>query len=72
MGLSFLSEMEYVEIIAKLKDLGHISENREQKIELENVAELSGTYLIGNFVKIYICDSETSRIIDSVLKEYKK
>ena len=65
--------MEYLEIIAKLKDLGAISNDREQKIELEDVAYLYGSYnLKGNIVKIYICDSATARILDSVLKDYKK
>ena len=65
--------MEYLEIIAKLTDLGPIDNDRKQKIELEDVAYLSGSYNIkGNIVKIYICDVETAKIFDSVLKAHKK
>ena len=71
--MNSLNKMKYLEIIAKLKDLGPIDNDRKQKIELEDVAHLYGTYnLVGNTIKMYICDSATARIIDSVLKKYKK
>jgi hypothetical protein len=65
--------MEHLEIIAKLADLGAIGNDRKQKIGLEDVAHLYGSYnLKGNPVKIYICDPKTAEIIDSVLKNHKK
>ena len=73
MELNFLNKMEYLEIIAKLKNLGPISDDRKQKIELEEVAHLYGSYnLVGNTIKMYICNSATAKVLDSVLKNHKK
>lgn len=65
--------MKHLEIIANLEDIGSISEdiNRRQTLSLKDVATFSGDYLQGETVKIYICDSATSKIVDDTLKQYK-
>lgn len=64
--------MRYSEIIATVKEMGEITEDRKQTISLEDVSIYTGDYLVGETVKIYICDSETSKVIDSSLKKYKE
>ena len=61
--------MRFSETIADLKRMGPISEDRKQTIELEEVAIYQGAYLVGETVKIYICDAQVSKIIDEAIKD---
>lgn len=60
--------MRYMEFIAKLDDLGAITEDRKQTIHLSEVSMI-GDFLQGEIVKIYICDQEVAEKIDKRIKK---
>jgi hypothetical protein len=64
--------MRYSETIAKLADMGHITDDRKQVISLEDVAMYQGDLLTGEMVKIYICDSDAAEFIDEALKKHNR
>jgi len=64
--------MRVMEIIGKLEELGAVSEDREMEIKLTDVAVLFGAYMVGDMVKIYICDAEMSKEFDALIKRLKE
>ncbi len=56
-----------LEIIAIVKSLGHITEDRKQTIELEKVAMMSGDYCEGEMRSILFLTPEEQKKIQAAL-----
>lgn len=64
--------MKFSEIIGRLKEISAIGPSRKQTIWLNDVASFTGDFFANETVKIYICDSEASKVVDKALKETKR
>ena len=58
-----------LEIIAKVQDLGAISDERNQTIELSDVAVMNGEFCRGKMRKIVFLDPEEAKKFDAAFKK---